>query len=57
MSDPSGQRVLCPGPLCGEDITDFPADVQVFLKGDVRPYCSMECVMAKWRQMRGNSRS
>jgi hypothetical protein len=44
-------RVLCPGYQCGEDITDYTEDDHVFLKGDDRPYCGMECVIATWRQM------
>lgn len=44
-------RLICPGPYCGEDVTDYDEDDHVFLKGDDRPFCSGECVVAVWRAM------
>lgn len=42
-------RLICPGPNCGEDITDYSEDDHVTRTGDDRPYCSGECVVATHR--------
>ncbi|QQM45134.1 hypothetical protein [Streptomyces liliifuscus] len=40
-------RLRCP--RCREDLTDYDEDDFVYLTGDVRPYCSGECVVATHR--------
>jgi hypothetical protein len=49
QAEEQADRLICPGPNCDEDVTDYNEDDHVFRKGDERPYCSGECVVAAYR--------
>ncbi|MCX5285958.1 hypothetical protein [Streptomyces sp. NBC_00198] len=44
---PAARTLRCP--QCGEDITDYSKDDHVHRKGEERPFCSGECVVAAHR--------
>lgn len=41
------EKLRCP--YCREDMTAYTEDDFVYMKGDDRPYCSMECVIVTYR--------
>jgi hypothetical protein len=36
-------------PVCAADLTDYFKDDLVYLKGESRPFCSRDCVVAAYR--------